>query len=62
MAELWRIFRLPALFAALNAIGLFGALLSEGLGEVVSWLAFAGVTTVALCFRRSGRPRPHPVR
>jgi len=62
MAELWRIFRLPSLFAALNTIGLFGALLSDGFGDVVSWLAFSAVATVALCFRRSGRPRLQPVR
>jgi len=53
MAELWRIFRVPALFAALNAIGLFGALLSDGIGDVVSWLAFGVITATAFGYRRN---------
>ncbi len=62
MTELWRIFCIPILFAALNAIGLFGALLSDGIGDVVSWLAFGVVVLAALRVRRSGRPRRQPVR
>lgn len=55
MAELWRIFRVPTLFAALNAIGLFAALLSDGKGDVVSWLAFGVVMWTA--FRYSIRKK-----
>ena len=62
MAELWRIFRVPILFAVLNGIGLFGALLGDGIGDVVSWLAFGVVIWAALRVRRSGRPRQQPVR
>lgn len=52
MAELWRIFRLPTLFAALNAIGLFGALLSEGISDVISWLALGAVVWAAFGYRK----------
>lgn len=66
MAELWRVFRLPALFAALNTIGLLGALLSDGIGDMVSWLALSIVVWSALRIHssghRSGRPHPLPVR
>jgi hypothetical protein len=47
MAELWRTYRIPALFAALNAVGLFAALLSDGIGDVLSWLALVVVVWTA---------------
>ena len=52
----------PVLFAVLNAIVLFAAMLSDGMGDVVSWLALSALIRAVLRFRRSGRPRPRLVR
>ncbi len=38
----------PAAFAVMSLAGLFSALLADGLGDVISWLALGGVTAAAV--------------
>ena len=59
MPDPWRIFRIPMLLAVLNAVGLFAALLADGVGDLVSWLAFGVVAWVALAYRKN-MPRKPP--
>ena len=54
----WRIFRIPLLLAALNVVGLLAALIGDGVGDAVSWIALGIVARVALAYRADA-PRRH---
>ena len=47
----WRIFRIPLLLAALNVVGLLAALVGDGVGDAVSWVALGIVVWAALAYR-----------
>ena len=50
---LWRAYRMPALLAAVSVAGLLGALLEDGVFDVLSWALLGGVLVAA----RSALPR-----
>ena len=50
MRDLWKIFRIPLLLAAVSAIGLVSALVADGLGDQISWLALGSVSVTILKF------------
>ena len=50
MRDLWKIFRIPLLLAAVSGIGLVSALVADGLGDQISWLALGSVSATILKF------------
>ena len=48
MRDLWKIFRIPLLLAVVSAIGLVSALVADGLGDQISWLALGSVSATIL--------------
>ena len=50
MRDLWKIFRIPLLLAAVSAIGLISALVADGPGDLISWLALGSIPATTLKF------------
>jgi hypothetical protein len=48
--SVWKIFRAPLALALVSLIGLFSALLADGLWDVVSWLSLGSVLWVVIRF------------
>ncbi|GGH08439.1 hypothetical protein [Silvibacterium dinghuense] len=54
-AKLTEVYRIPAVLAAITAVGLLSALLGDGVWDALSWLLLAvPVGIIAYCM---GRPR-----
>ena len=49
--NLWHVFRIPLLLTLLSGIGLIAALISDGLGDALSWIALGCVICVAIGYR-----------
>jgi len=47
-SSFWKVFGLPAAIGALCAVGLFSALLGDGLWDAVSWLGLGIPSVVAV--------------
>lgn len=50
MNSVWKIFRAPLALALISLIGLFSALLADGLWDVVSWMSLGAVVGVVIHF------------
>ncbi len=61
MRTAWDIFQIPALMAGMTCLGLFGALVSDELGDVLSWMCLGFVTFAAgfLSIRQPGSSHEH---
>ena len=45
-----RVWRMPIILGLLSAIGLIAALLADGLGDLLSWLALSAPVAAALWY------------
>ena len=57
--NLAKIYRVPALLAALSIVGLLSALLADGIWDALSWLCLGAVVATAGWFVRPRRRANH---
>lgn len=50
MKRAWRIWRMPLLLALASCAGLLAALLADGLGDLLSWLALSLVVAMSTVY------------
>lgn len=50
--SLWRAYRVPALLACLSLIGLVGALIGDGLLDLLSWVLLGALVVLIAAFVR----------